>query len=187
VEPVRVLGGGVAGLATALLLARRGVDVEVLERGHGRFSGGLQVLENGTRPEDVLVELERLGYGPPSCDLVPLRDAILLGPDLRRHEVSSSEPYAYLVRRGSGPGTLDSWLRRAAEEAGVRVVRASPAVGSPPQVVATGPALADGAARELVFRTDHPDLTVAHFDPRLTPTGYSYLFVRDGLGTIGAA
>jgi flavin-dependent dehydrogenase len=187
VEPVRVLGAGVSGLATALLLARRGVPVEVLDRGRSRFGGGLQVLENGARPEDALAELERLGFGAPACDLVPLRDALLLGPDLRRYEVASSEPFAYMTRRGSSPGTLDWWLRRAAEEAGVRFVGGSGLTASAPQVVATGPARTDGAARELVFRTNHPDLTVALFDPRLTPTGYSYLFVRDGLGTIGAA
>lgn len=53
--------------------------------------------------------------------------------------------------------------------------------------MATGPGVADGAAVELLFRTSHPDLTVAHFDPGLTATGYSYLFVREGLGTMGAA
>jgi flavin-dependent dehydrogenase len=187
VATVRILGAGVSGLATALLLARRGFEVEVRDRGRGRFAGGLQVLESGSRPEDALAELGRLGFGAPRCRVVPLRDALLFDQDLRRFPVASSAPYAYMIRRGSGPDTLDTWLREAATEAGVRLALGGEDDGWRADVVATGPPRADGAARELVFRTDHPDLTAVLFDPRLTPTGYSYLFVREGLGTIGAA
>jgi len=185
--PVRILGAGVSGLATAVLLARRGVEVEVRDRGRGRFAGGLQVLENGSRPQDALAELDDLGFGGVRRLVTPLHDALLLDQDLRRYPVASREPHAYMIRRGSTSGTLDSWLKEAAVEAGVRLEAGGEEDGWRPDVVATGPPRADGAARELVFRTDHPDLTVVLFDPRLTPTGYSYLFVRDGLGTIGAA
>lgn len=185
--PVRILGAGVSGLATAVLLARRGLEVEVRDRGSSRFAGGLQVLENGSRPQDALAELDDLGFGGLRRFVTPLHEALLLDQDLRRYPVASREPYAYMIRRGSGPDTLDTWLREAATEAGVRFAIGGEDERWGPDVVATGPPRADGAARELVFRTDHPDLTAVLFDPRLTPTGYSYLFVRDGLGTIGAA
>jgi len=144
------------------------------------------VLENGSREEDVLVELARLGLEP-ACELVPMREALLLDQDLRRYPVRSEAPFAYLVRRGEGEGTLDYWLRSEAENVGVRLEEGSAGDGWQPDVVATGPARADGVAREMVFRTSAADVAAVLFDPGLTPTGYSYLFVRDGWGTLGAA
>jgi flavin-dependent dehydrogenase len=187
--PVHILGAGLSGLATALLLARQGLEVEVRDRStrrSGRFWGGFQVLENGTRREDALAELSRHGLDL-ACEVTPLRSAVFFDQDLRRYEVGSDEPYAYLIRRGEDQGTVDAWLRAAAAEAGVTVRRGVASNGWQPRVVATGPARSDGVAQEVVFRTDHPDTIVVLFDPELTPTGYSYLFVHDGFGTMGAA
>jgi len=187
--PIRILGAGLSGLATALLLARRGLEVEVRHRGGGkagRFWGGFQVLENGSSHEDVLQELARMGVEP-QCDLVPLHEAVLVDQDLQRYEVASARPYAYLIRRGQESGTLDASLRAAVGEAGIAVSEGSEGQGRTPDVVATGPQRSDRVAMEVVFRTDHPDMIGVLFDPGLTPTGYSYLFVHDGVGTMGAA
>jgi len=53
---VAVIGGGVAGLAAAVALARRGAAVEVFERSAalGEAGGGLQVAPNGMRVLDAL-------------------------------------------------------------------------------------------------------------------------------------
>ncbi len=186
---VRVLGAGLSGLATAVLAAGHGLDVEVRDRrpgGGGRFAGGFQVLENGSSAEDVLDELAGMGLEP-RCDLVPLHEALFLDAARVRYHVRSQRPYAFLVRRGSDPGTLDGWLRAEAAAAGVAIEAGSEGGEWTADVIATGPRRADGAARERVFRTRHPDLTVVLFDPALVPTGYAYLFVRDGLATMGAA
>lgn len=177
-----------SGSAAAVLLARRGRQVEVRDRrpGRGRFSGGFQVLENGSSDIDVLDELAALGFDLGEI-AVPLREAVLVDPKLGRHTVRSRRPYAYLIRRGAGAGTLDDALALAAHGAGVGVEAGGPDGTWAPDVVATGPRRADGVARELTFTTDHDDLIAVHFDPDLTPTGYAYLFVRDGVGTAGAA
>jgi len=91
------------------------------------------------------------------------------------------------LRRGQDPGTLDDWLRTAADEVGIGVCEGGADHGWRPHVVATGPQRSDGVAQELVFQTDHPDMIGVLFDPGLTPSGYSYLFVHDGVGTMGAA
>lgn len=185
---MHIAGGGVSGLATALLLARRGVDVEVHERkaaGGGRFAGGWQVLENGSCAEDALSEIEGLGIDP-TFETVPARSATFLDGVGGVFEVNSVEPFAYFVRRGSGAGTLDDALQRQAREAGA--VLSSP--GSAPDrvdVVATGPRQADGVAREVVFSSDLTDTVAVLFDPRLTPSGYAYLFCLDGHATFGVA
>jgi len=189
VDAIRILGAGLSGLTTAILLARRGLAVEVRDRslgGHGRFRGGFQVLENGSVERDCLAELAAIGLEP-RCELIPLVTATFVDARRRVYEVKSAQPYAYMLRRGPGEGTLDTWLEAEARRAGVRIEPGSRSDDWLPEVVATGPACADGAARELVFRTDHPDLVVTLFDTALAPTGYAYLFVQHGWGTAGAA
>jgi flavin-dependent dehydrogenase len=187
-QPIRIAGGGLSGLATAVLLARRGLAVEVWDRhrgGGGRFAGGWQVLENGSRETDALQELRSIGLEP-DFPAVPMRRALFLDGFGGRFEVSSAEPYSYFVRRGGSAGSLDAWLRGLAKSAGV-ALRESTAAPPDADVVATGPRQADGVARELVFASDLPDTVAVLFDPSVTPTGYAYLFCLGGHGTFGVA
>ncbi len=186
--PIRIAGGGLSGLATAVLLARQGLAVEVWDRhrgGGGRFAGGWQVLENGSREEDALDELRALGLAP-SFPVVPAVRALFLDAFGGTHEVASEEPYAYFVRRGGTDGSLDAWLRGLARDAGV-AVREGSAAPADAEVIATGPRQADGVARELVFSSDLADTVAVLFDPAVTPTGYAYLFCLGGHGTFGVA
>ncbi|MFI5167369.1 MAG: NAD(P)/FAD-dependent oxidoreductase [Thermoanaerobaculales bacterium] len=187
-QTVRIAGGGLSGLATAVLLARRGIAVEVFDRrvgGGGRFAGGWQVLENGSSERDALDELRELGLEP-DFPSTPACRAVFLDGFGRRYEIGSSTPFAYFIRRGSDPTSLDVWLRRRAIDAGVVLREGCEAPGDA-EVVATGPRQADGVARELVFASDLPDTVAVLFDPRVTPTGYAYLFCLGGHATFGAA
>jgi flavin-dependent dehydrogenase len=184
---VRIAGAGLSGLATALLLARQGAEVEVFERrpgAGGRFAGGWQVLENGTGTEDVLDELRRVGLdvGFPAF---PATAAVFLDGLGGVHQVRSEKPYAYFVRRGA-TDSIDVALREAALAAGVVIRHGMPAPVET-TVVATGPRQADGVAKELVFASDLPDTVAVLFDPGVTPTGYAYLFCLHGHATFGVA
>jgi flavin-dependent dehydrogenase len=184
---VRVAGGGLSGLATALLLARAGRDVEVWDRrvgGGGRFHGGWQVIENGTTEADALEELA--GLDLQGFEALAASRATFLDGMGGRHEVASARPFAYFVRRGAGAGSIDAALRRQAIEAGVALHEGQTAPERV-DVVATGPRQADGVARELVFASDLPDTVFVLFDPRITPTGYAYLFCLGGHATFGVA
>ena len=184
---VRVAGGGLSGLATALLLARAGRGVEVWDRrlgGGGRFHDGWQVIENGTGEEDALDELAALGFA--GFEAIPATRAVFLDGLGGRHEVASERPYAYFIRRGAGTGCIDATLRRQALAAGVTLHEGRPAPERV-DVVATGPRQADGVAREVVFTSDLPDTIAVLFDPVVTPTGYAYLFCLGGHATFGVA
>lgn len=185
---IRIAGGGVSGLASAVLLALRGAAVEVFDRrrgGGGRFHGGWQIVENATLLTDALVELRAAGLEP-SFHAIPATSAVLFDGLGGRHEVASEVPYAYFIRRGAGPGSLDGWLRELAVSAGVRL-REGEAAPEDVDVVATGPRQADGVAKEVVFASDLPDTIAVLFDPGITPTGYAYLFCLDGHATFGVA
>ena len=184
---IRIAGGGLFGLATAVLLARQGAEVEVFDPrvgGGGRFFGGWQVLDNGLAPTDALIECKQLGF-PSLPPVRPVRHAVLLDAFGGRHEVASAEPYTYFILRG-GEGSLDAWLRDEALTAGV-VLHEGCDAPADAEVVATGPRRADGVARELVFRSDLPDTVAVLFDPEATPSGYAYLFCHDGRATFGVA
>jgi flavin-dependent dehydrogenase len=184
---VTIAGGGVSGLAAATLLARGGAGVDVYDRhigGGGRFKGGWQVLENATTAADVILELE--GYGlREGVVAIPAREALLIDGLGGAHRVASETPYAYFIRRG-GEGSLDAALRRSAVAAGAVLHDGAPAPAGC-DVIATGPRQADGAAREVVFSSDLPDTIAVLFDPRITPTGYAYLFCLGGHATFGVA
>jgi flavin-dependent dehydrogenase len=186
-ESVRVAGGGLSGLATALLLARAGRAVEVWDRrvgGGGRFHDGWQVIENGTTDQDALGEVAALGLG--GFEALPVNRAMFFDGLGGRHEVASARPYAYFIRRGAGAGCIDAALRGQALAAGVTLHEGQPAPGRV-DVVATGPRQADGVAREVVFASDLPDTIAVLFDPGVTPTGYAYLFCLGGHATFGVA
>jgi flavin-dependent dehydrogenase len=187
-QRVKIAGGGLSGLATAVLLAGEGVEVEVFDRrrgGGGRFHGGWQVLENGTSRDDVLDELRVLGFGG-GLPALAATTALFLDGLGGAHEIASASPYAYFIRRGAGEGTLDAWLRARATAAGVALHEGASAPAES-EVIASGPRQADGVARELVFTSDLPDTVAVLFDPLVTPTGYAYLFCLQGLATFGVA
>lgn len=187
-QRIRIAGGGISGLAAAVLLARRGVSVEVYDRhrgGGGRFAGGWQVLENGSSDLDAFEELRAMGLEPEFPAIRATRALFLDGLG-RTFEVGSATPYAYFVRRGGGEGSLDAWLRTLALDAGV-ILREGEEAPPDAEVIASGPRQADGVARELVFTSDLPDTIAVMFDPAVTPTGYAYLFCLGGHGTFGVA
>jgi flavin-dependent dehydrogenase len=54
-------------------------------------------------------------------------------------------------------------------------------------IIATGPATPDGLAREMTWHTAEPERIDVFFNHKLSPGGYSYLFILDGLATFGCA
>jgi flavin-dependent dehydrogenase len=184
-----VVGAGPAGLAAAIVARRTGRRVVVYERGRdvgGRFHGDFQGLENWSAEGDVLEEMRAIGIEP-TFDAVPFREQVCFGPDGREHVFRSAQPFYYLVRRGSGPGTLDRSLKEQALAAGAEI-RFGERVRHPPprSVAAWGPRRADALAVGYLFETDHPDGSVAVLDDRLAPKGYGYLLVQGGRATLAA-
>jgi flavin-dependent dehydrogenase len=131
--------------------------------------------------------LEGLGIGRDTLTCVPLREARFL--DARGHgvEARSEEPYAWLVRRGSAPGTLDQALARKARDLGVRIRCGEALAPEHADVLATGMRRVDGLAIERMFATASPDRVDVLLDEELAPGGYAYLFVHEGEATLGIA
>lgn len=185
--PVTIVGAGPSGLAAAIVLARAGRKVVVRERRRtvgARFHGDFQGLENWSADDDVLDEINDLGVVV-NIARDPVRSGTAYDADGRSYSVSDGRALFYLVRRGSGEGTLDAALLRAALEAGAEISFGDDVDRVPPRtIVATGPRRADVIASGYTFSTQMEDADHVSFDDRLAPWGYAYLLARGGRGTL---
>ncbi len=188
-RPIRIAGAGPSGLSAAIRLAKAGLPVEVFEArksAGGRFIGDFQVIENMSGPEDALDWISRLGLSV-NFFIQPARRGVFFGPDLKAHPVSSIRPFAYFIRRGEEAGSLDGGLAAQAEAAGAKITYQTRLPRDQADIVATGPSVPDGLARQIVFSTPLPDTVWVLFDMARAPGGYAYLFVLDGRATLGCA
>ena len=186
-QTVRIAGAGPSGLAAAIALAKAGRAVEVHEARPDvgtRFIGDLQIIESASESEPIPLFLDRIGiarnfYFRPS-DWATFYDHRRVARLIR-----SGEPYGWFIRRGPEEGTLDRGLLEQARAAGANVIFNSRIQTA--DIIATGPASPDGLAREMTWHSDEPDRVDVYFNHKLSPGGYSYLFILDGLATFGCA
>ena len=214
---IRIAGAGPSGLAAAIILARAGREVEVHEAKSDvgtRFIGDLQIIEGASETEPVPAFLDRLGiernFYFRAADWATFYDHKNSARVIR-----SKEPYGWFIHRGAEEGTLDRGLLAQAQHAGAKVIFNSRLAADQADIVATGPASPDGLAKEMTWRigsgelgvgsgsnhstTDHaishpphptphtPELIDVYFNHKLSPGGYSYLFILDGVATFGCA
>lgn len=187
VPKIQVIGAGPAGLAAAITLARNRCDVVVHEAsgevGH-RFGGDLQGLENWTSRQDVLSELQALGFNT-DFDYLPCCSGTAYDAWGRFYRMRCDKPIFYLIERGPGPSALDTALLRQALELGVEV-RFNSRVEHVdfPAILATGPKAADAIAVGYHFKTSSKNGFWIICDNNLAPKGYAYLLIMNGRGTV---
>lgn len=188
-SPVRIAGAGPSGLSAAIALARAGRRVEVHEAKKdvgARFIGDLQIIEGTSEAEPVPDFLDRIGIER-NFYFRPVATATFFDHKGASRAISSDRPYGWFIRRGAEEGTLDRGLLAQARGLGVDVRFESRLTPERADIVATGPAAPDGLAREMTWKTGDPERIDVYFNHLLSPGGYSYLFILDGLATFGCA
>jgi flavin-dependent dehydrogenase len=189
-KQIRIAGAGPSGLSAAILLAKKGHEVEVHESKHevaSRWKRGLQIIENFSAESDILENFQQAGLSI-NFDAQPVYGVTLLDGRRQRSSFKSQTPLGYYVKRGSFEGALDRGLLDQARDAGVRVVfNSHQRSDDDVQIVATGPTRVDGLGKEVTFNTPLSDRMTVILDPKLAPGGYAYLFVVKGLATLGMA
>jgi flavin-dependent dehydrogenase len=186
-QPIRIAGAGPSGLAAAIVLARAGRAVEVHEAKADvgtRFIGDLQIIESASEREAVPDFLKRIGIET-NFYFRPADWSTFYDARDRKRTIRSNEPYGWFIRRGAEENTLDRGLLAQAKAAGVNVIFNSRLQDA--DIIATGPASPDGLAREMTWHTDESERIDVFFNHHLSPGGYSYMFILDGIATFGCA
>jgi flavin-dependent dehydrogenase len=188
-QPIRIAGAGPSGLAAAIALARAGRSVEVHEAKPtvgSRFIGDLQIIEAASEREPVPEFLDRIGVER-NFYFRPVLQATFYDHRGSGRTIRSSRPYGFFIRRGPEEGTLDRGLLAQAQQSGAKIIFNSRLKAEEADIVATGPAAPDGLAREMTWHTADPERVEVYFNHHLSPGGYSYLFILDGVATFGCA
>jgi flavin-dependent dehydrogenase len=186
---ITIAGAGPSGLAAAIALARAGRAVEVHEAKPDvgmRFIGDLQIIEASSEREPVPDFLDRIGIER-NFWFRPATEATFYDHRDVQRTIRSTEPFGYFIRRGAEEQTLDRGLLAQARALGVNVLFSSRLQPQEADIVATGPAAPDGLAREMTWKTSDPERVDVFFNHHLSPGGYSYLFILEGVATFGCA
>ncbi|HTT09644.1 MAG TPA: NAD(P)-binding protein [Burkholderiaceae bacterium] len=183
---MRIVGGGISGLTTAIVLARGGARVEVFERG---LAGPAMrpvrwdAVENWTTREDLAELLARW-----AIDATPFRTpraVEVIAFDGECHPLRGARPLLYLVKRGAAHDSLDACLRRHAVALGVRMRLGETLPRECADVWAVGmPRRGFFLDAGITFRTTQPDRVAILVDHRVTPKACAYLIVADGIATL---
>ena len=169
------------------MLARAGRAVEVHEAKKDvgtRFIGDLQIIEAASESEPVPDFLDRIGIER-NFYFRPIQSATFYDHRGAKRAIRSDRPYGYFIRRGPEETTLDRGLLAQAQALGVKVIFNSRIADA--DIIATGPASPDGLAREMTWKTSEPERVDVFFNHLLSPGGYSYFFILDGIATFGCA
>lgn len=187
-KEIKIAGAGIAGLSASIMLARRGYRVSVFEKESDsgkRFKNDFQGIMNWGFEEDALAFMERTGIG---CDFdkKEIKGIEIFSPINKKRLFQMNPPFVYLVKRGPGQGTLDSYLKNRALESGVEIIFNQSLPPEEADIIATGPDFKKikGMISGIVFETPSEDTSSAIFDNKFSYKGYGYLFISRGMGTI---
>jgi flavin-dependent dehydrogenase len=186
-KKITIIGAGPAGLAAAINLAKAGYKVKVYEKNKDvglKLNGDFQGLENWTSKEDILESLKKMNIKinfPYSARCLQE----VYGPDLNKTTMISKKPFYYLVRRGNLKGTLDTGLKKQAEETGVEIIYNKKIEHIDERsIIGVGAQQVDGIGVGITFDTKMKDRSIVILDDNMAPKAYAYLLIWNGKGTL---
>jgi len=186
-DPVQIMGAGLSGLASAIILAKAGKEVhvhDIREDSGSRFDGDFQGLENWTSDTDFLDELSDWGIDPSEFKVTAFHDVDVIHPDDVVTRAWSPTIAFRVIERGTASHTIDQGLKRQAIAAGAKIHYKSRVKPEDCHIIAAGPRDTSAVAFGEIFETPHPDHVAFHFNDKLAPGAYAYLIVIDGIGLI---
>lgn len=186
-QPIKISGGGIAGISAAINLRLAGFEVAVYERNqdigfhhHNDWEG----LENWTSDEDVLEFLKRINIKI-NFPNHPCFEVIGADAELNKYKVKSKTSYFYLIKRGPGLDSLDQCLKKQAQEIGVSFEFNKNVQSQEVDIIATGHTEKNyGFAIGIDFITDLPNMVVCILNDDIAPQAYAYLIVVDNRATL---
>jgi len=184
---IKIAGAGIAGLTTAIGLAREGRPVEIYEAfpdsGWER-KDTWDAVENWTTEADFVNLLARWQI---SLDFIirPVNQFEIYNPIGECHIINADRPILYLARRGNQPGALEYSLKNQALQNGVAIHYNQRISFQDVDVWAVGAQhRGQFLAAGVKFQTRQPDTVKLLIRTNHAPKAYAYLFIQDGQGVL---
>ena len=188
--PIHIAGSGIAGMTAAINLSTRGKTVIIHEK-HDRIGGSrdgdFEGLENWifthTVPEFFSicdVDFNALPATPIFYFKVHVRG-------LKPVRVTSPEPFFYIVSRGTANDSIDNYMANICRANKVQFNFGKAITQEDADIYAVGKGRAAAFIQGATIRTDQPDQVHLLLGKTFAPSGYAYLIINGGCGTIATA
>ncbi|MBT4407216.1 MAG: NAD(P)-binding protein [Euryarchaeota archaeon] len=186
-EPIQIMGAGLSGLASAIILAKAGREVhvhDIRDDSGARFDGDFQGIENWTSPIDFFDELRDWGIDPEEFKSTSFHNIELIDPNDKVRTAWSKHIAYRVIERGTAEHTIDQGLKRQALAAGANIHYKSRVKPEDCHIIASGPKGTSAVAYGEIFLTSSANKVCFQFNDKIAPGAYAYMIIIDGVGLI---
>ena len=188
--PIHIAGSGIAGMTAAINLSTRGRTVIIHEK-HDRIGGSrdgdFEGLENWIFAHTVPEFFSICGVDFNALPATPIFDFNVHLRGLDPVRVTSPEPFFYIVSRGIANTSIDNYLANICRTNKVQFKFGKALAREDADIYAAGMGQAAAFIRGASIRTDQPDQVRLLLGNAFAPSGYAYLIINGGCGTIATA
>ena len=188
--PIHIAGSGIAGMTAAINLSRRGKTViihEKQDRIGGSRDGDFEGLENWIFAHTVPEFFSKCCVDFKALPATPIFDFNVHLRGLDPVRVTSPEPFFYIVSRGTANTSIDNYMANICRRNKVQFKFGKALAREDADIYATGMGRAAAFIRGAAIRTDQPDQVHLLLGNAFAPSGYAYLIINGGCGTIATA
>ena len=188
--PIHIAGSGIAGMTAAINLSRRGKTViihEKQDRIGGSRDGDFEGLENWIFSHTVPKFFSKCSVDFKALPATPIFDFNVHLRGLDPVRVTSPEPFFYIVSRGTANTSIDNYLANICRTNKVQFKFGKALAREDADIYAAGMGQAAAFIRGAAIRTDQPDQVRLLLGNAFAPSGYAYLIINGGCGTIATA
>ena len=188
--PIHIAGSGIAGMTAAINLSTRGKTVIIHEK-HDRIGGArdgdFEGLENWIFAHTVPEFFSICGVDFNALQATPIFDFSVHLRGLDPVRVTSPEPFFYIVSRGTANTSIDNYMANICRANNVQFNFGKVLTQEDADIYAAGKGRAAAFIRGAAIRTDQPDQVHLLLGKAFAPSGYAYLIINGGYGTIATA
>lgn len=187
--PIKILGGGIAGLSAGIFLKKAGFDPIIYEKNiqcginrHGDIEG-LETWNFNPNPIKFLTQLNI----PLDFNFKPENQFTIHFDNFPSLKIKDNNPFFYYVKRGANKGDIDRELQTYALSIGCEIRFGFAPKKDNISIIATGSNKAKAFIQGVTFKTNLSDQTHLFLNSSLTKTGYAYLIIWNGIATLSVA
>ena len=188
--PIHIAGSGIAGMTAAINLSTRGKTVIIHEK-HDRIGGSrdgdFEGLENWIFSHKVPEFFSKCGVDFNALPAAPIFDFKVHVRGLKPVRVKSPEPFFYIVSRGTANDSIDNYMANICRANKVEFNFGKALTKEDADIYAVGTGRAAAFIQGSTIRTDQPDQVHLLLGKTFAPSGYAYLIINGGFGTIATA